>query len=104
GDGSESRTSERVAHQPRQSEQNRGASGMESEACDARRRAAHDRARDERRLRLEVRACTRRGDMLAIWGRKNSINVQKVLWCCEEMSLPYERIDAGGAYGVVDTA
>ena len=42
--------------------------------------------------------------MLVIWGRKNSVNVQKVLWCCEEMNLAYRRIDAGGAFGVVDTA
>src|SRR4030081_2000679 len=41
--------------------------------------------------------------MLVIWGRKNSVNVQKVLWCCEEMRLPYRRIDAGGAFGIVDT-
>ena len=41
--------------------------------------------------------------MLVIWGRKNSVNVQKVLWCCEELAVPYERRDAGGAFGVVDT-
>ena len=41
--------------------------------------------------------------MLVIWGRNNSVNVQKALWCCEEMSLPYRRIDAGGAFGVVNT-
>ena len=41
--------------------------------------------------------------MLQILGRSNSVNVQKVLWCCEEMDLPYDRRDAGGAYGVVDT-
>ena len=41
--------------------------------------------------------------MLKIWGRSNSTNVQKVLWCCEEMGVAYERIDAGGAFGVVDT-
>lgn len=41
--------------------------------------------------------------MLKIWGRANSINVQKVLWVCEEMGLFYERIDAGRGYGVVDT-
>ena len=41
--------------------------------------------------------------MLVVWGRSNSVNVQKVLWCCEEMSLAYERIDAGGAFGVVNT-
>ncbi len=37
--------------------------------------------------------------MLQIWGRANSINVQKVLWCCDELSLEYERIDAGGPFG-----
>jgi len=25
--------------------------------------------------------------MLKIWGRNNSVNVQKVLWCCEEMGV-----------------
>ncbi len=38
--------------------------------------------------------------MLKIWGRENSSNVQKVLWLCAELSLPYERIDAGGAFGL----
>jgi glutathione S-transferase len=42
--------------------------------------------------------------MLKIWGNADSINVQKVLWCCEELALPYERIDAGRHYGVVNTA
>lgn len=41
--------------------------------------------------------------MLRIWGRTNSINVQKVLWCCDELGLSYERIDAGMQFGVVDT-
>ncbi len=41
--------------------------------------------------------------MLKVWGRTNSINVQKVLWCCGELSLDYERIDAGNAHGIVDT-
>lgn len=41
--------------------------------------------------------------MLKIWGRANSINVQKVLWCCAEMNLPYERVDAGGQFGVNNT-
>lgn len=42
--------------------------------------------------------------MLKIWGRPNSSNVKKVLWACEELGVPYERVDAGGAFGVVDTA
>lgn len=41
--------------------------------------------------------------MLKIWGRKNSINVQKVLWACDEMGVPWERIDAGMAFGVNNT-
>jgi glutathione S-transferase len=41
--------------------------------------------------------------MLKLWGRNNSVNVQKVLWCCEEMGVKYERIDAGGTFGVVNT-
>jgi len=41
--------------------------------------------------------------MLKIWGRKNSINVQKVLWCCDELDLEFERIDAGLQFGVNNT-
>jgi glutathione S-transferase len=40
--------------------------------------------------------------MLKVWGRVNSINVQKVLWALEELKLPYERVDAGMAFGVVN--
>ena len=41
--------------------------------------------------------------MLVVWGRNNSVNVQKALWCCEEIGLEYSRIDAGLAFGVVNT-
>jgi glutathione S-transferase len=41
--------------------------------------------------------------MLRIWGRVNSINVQKVLWCCGELELQYERVDAGMQFGVNNT-
>lgn len=37
--------------------------------------------------------------MIKIWGRKDSSNVQKVLWCCGELELAYERIDIGGRFG-----
>lgn len=40
--------------------------------------------------------------MLTIWGRPNSINVQKVLWCAEELGLTTNRIDAGGQFGALD--
>ena len=41
--------------------------------------------------------------MLKIWGRDNSVNVEKVLWACEELGIAYQRVDAGGQFGVVDT-
>lgn len=41
--------------------------------------------------------------MLRIWGNADSVNVQKVLWCCEELGLGHERINAGRHFGVVDT-
>lgn len=40
--------------------------------------------------------------MLKIWGRHNSSNVRKVLWCAEEIGLPYESVQVGGAYGGTD--
>ena len=39
--------------------------------------------------------------MLRIWGRASSSNVMKVLWLCEELSIPFERVEAGGAFGRV---
>ncbi|HVE48889.1 MAG TPA: glutathione S-transferase family protein [Casimicrobiaceae bacterium] len=41
--------------------------------------------------------------MLKIWGRISSINVQKVVACAQELGLRFERVDAGGKFGVVDT-
>ncbi len=41
--------------------------------------------------------------MLKIWGRKTSINVQKVMWTVAELDLAHERIDAGGPFGRLDT-
>ena len=41
--------------------------------------------------------------MLKIYGRLTSVNVQKVVWCADELGLAYERIEAGGKYGVVGT-
>ena len=42
--------------------------------------------------------------MIEVWGRKNSFNVQKVLWCCEELGVAVQRHDAGGLFGVTDEA
>lgn len=41
--------------------------------------------------------------MIKVWGRKSSSNVQAVMWCLDELSLDYSRIDAGFTYGVVET-
>jgi glutathione S-transferase len=41
---------------------------------------------------------------LRLWGRPNSVNVQKVLWCLDELAVPFERIDAGMQFGHVDSA
>ena len=37
--------------------------------------------------------------MLKIWGRTDSSNVQKVLWCCGELGLQFDRFDVGGKFG-----
>jgi glutathione S-transferase len=41
--------------------------------------------------------------MLQIWGRLSSINVRKVVWCAQELGLPFQRSEAGGRFGVVHT-
>jgi glutathione S-transferase len=40
---------------------------------------------------------------LTIWGRLSSVNVQKAMFCIEELGLPHTRIDAGLSFGLVDT-
>lgn len=42
--------------------------------------------------------------MLKIWGRTNSINVQKAMWTVGELGLPHQRFDVGGPFGQLDTA
>ncbi len=40
--------------------------------------------------------------MLKIYGRNNSVNVQKVMWMVGELGLEHERLDVGGAFGQND--
>ena len=40
--------------------------------------------------------------MLKIWGRTNSINVQKVMWAVAEMGVAHQRTDAGLHFGGVN--
>ena len=41
--------------------------------------------------------------MIRVYGRATSSNVQPVMWLASELGLEVERIDAGGAYGGLDT-
>lgn len=41
--------------------------------------------------------------MLKVWGRRNSSNVQKVMWLIGELGLDHEHIPAGGSFGLTDT-
>jgi glutathione S-transferase len=36
---------------------------------------------------------------IKIWGRNDSSNVQKVLWCCGELGIDFDRVDLGGKFG-----
>jgi glutathione S-transferase len=37
--------------------------------------------------------------MITVWGRRNSVNVQKVLWALGELDVPYVRENVGGHFG-----
>jgi glutathione S-transferase len=37
--------------------------------------------------------------VIKVWGRNTSANVQKVMWAMAEIGLPCERIDIGGPFG-----
>lgn len=40
---------------------------------------------------------------MKLWGRANSTNVRKALWCAAELDLNPEHLEVGGAFGGVDT-
>jgi glutathione S-transferase len=42
--------------------------------------------------------------VLKVWGRKNSSNVQKVMWAIGELDLPHQRVDLGMEFGGNKTA
>jgi len=41
--------------------------------------------------------------MLKVFGRRSSVNVQKVMWLVGELGLPHEHVPLGGAFGGLDT-
>ena len=54
---------------------------------------------DKQGHRERKRVADNKQTQLTIWGRANSVNVQKVLWCLHELDLAYDRIDAGMQFG-----
>jgi glutathione S-transferase len=40
--------------------------------------------------------------VIKVWGRRNSVNVQKIMWAIGEMNLEFERYDAAGSFGIND--
>ena len=36
---------------------------------------------------------------IKIWGRRDSSNLQKVVWCCAELGVAFDRVDLGGKFG-----
>lgn len=41
--------------------------------------------------------------MIRIWGRASAFNLQKAYWALLETGQPYERLDAGGDFGGLDS-
>lgn len=41
---------------------------------------------------------------MILWGRSSSANVQKILWCLDELGLSFDHKIVGGKYGGTDTA
>ncbi len=40
--------------------------------------------------------------MIRLWGRRNSFNVQKVMWLLAELNLEFDLMPTGGAFGGLD--
>jgi glutathione S-transferase len=41
--------------------------------------------------------------MLTVWGRRSSLNLQKVMWFVGELGIEHRHIQAGGQFGGLDT-
>jgi len=41
--------------------------------------------------------------MIKIWGRMSSLNVRKVVLAAQEIGVGFDRVDAGGTFGIVKT-
>ena len=47
----------------------------------------------------QVGAAALQPQLLQLYGRPSSLNVQKVLWCCEELALPFTLLHASAILG-----
>jgi glutathione S-transferase len=41
--------------------------------------------------------------MITVWGRRSSVNVQKVLWALGEAGVEFDRVTVGGSFGGLDS-
>jgi len=41
--------------------------------------------------------------MITVWGRRSSLNVQKVLWALGEAGVEFDRVTVGGSFGGLET-
>jgi len=41
--------------------------------------------------------------MLTVWGRRSSLNLQKVMWLVGELGMEHRHLQAGGQFGGLDT-
>ena len=46
----------------------------------------------------------RENAMITVWGRRSSVNVQKVLWALGEAGVAFDRVTVGGSFGGLDSA
>lgn len=52
---------------------------------------------------MSIASNTVTGPAPVLWGRLNSANVQKVLWCLDDLRINHQTIPAGGADSQLDT-
>ena len=63
------------------------------------RRRAFPRSLNFWEERMAISSGKKGSKVLEIWGRNNSVNVQKVLWSCDELGVSFHRYDVGGPFG-----
>ena len=65
-------------------------------------RSVRNRLRNDLRTRIDE-SVGRLWQMLTVWGRRSSFNLQKVMWLVSELGIDHRHIQAGGQFGGLDT-